>query len=499
MDEHGCNSPQEFEYVTRQAASRLKLERVKTVVSCSLIVLAIAFAFWAFALLYSPSWIAPFPWAVPSALLLVVLVALLRWMQRAEPQKVHREIDHRLRLPDLALSAGELSGDGGWLAKLHEEALARTRSVNWKELWPVPWPQWTRRAAFSCVALVSVLGYQYHIELQLERSIAAHSRPRDIRAVALEELFKDWDQAREKDEDLRKMMEKIAPLRERLTAPHSSEKRQFADMVRLEEIVAAERAKLDAQSLEPQAANLADALQPMEGMGALAAALRKKDFEKATNLAQDAANRLAEKEEVPKGAKEAGAAARQLAQKLGNSGQQAMGQAMSEFSEGAKNGDSKKMSTGMNGIKEGLGKQAARNAERKRLSTQLAQLCFCKNPGQCDKPGMCFMPRLTMMKSKQPGKGAGSETDLNRFGAETQLASERRQESMQNTATDGESETTTMKASEGQTEALRGTRAVNFQQYQKLSQQAIADEALPAAHREAIKRYFEKIRPTHTK
>jgi len=66
---------------------------------------------------------------------------------------------------------------------------------------------------------------------------------------------------------------------------------------------------------------------------------------------------------------------------------------------------------------------------------------------------------------------------------------------MNNIATDGESETTTVKTANGQAEAQRGTRTVRFQEYEKLSQQAIADEALPAAHREAIKRYFEKIRP----
>jgi hypothetical protein len=172
-----------------------------------------------------------------------------------------------------------------------------------------------------------------------------------------------------------------------------------------------------------------------------------------------------------------------------------MSQSLSQFSQGAKQSDCKQMSAGMCGLKGCLGQQSARNAERKRLSMQLAQLSFCKNPGACKNPGMCFMPRLSLAKQKEPGKGAGSETDLNRFGAETQLASERHEETMNNIATDGESETTTVKTANGQAEAQRGTRTVSFQEYGKLSQQAIADEALPAAHREAIKRYFEKIRP----
>jgi hypothetical protein len=243
MDVHGSHSsPQDFTHVTRQAASRLKLARVKVAVSRFVVVLATVEGVWALVLLDKRSWIAPFPWVMAGALALLLLIAVLGWLRRADPKAIHRGIDRRLHLPDLALSAGELSGEDDWSERLREQALARTGLVDWRQAWPVPWPQWTRRATFSCVALFSLLGYCYQADLETQRVAAAHPAPRDPRAVALEELFKDWEQAKPKDEELKKMLEKIAPLRDRLTAPHANEKQQFADMVRLEEIVAAEKA-----------------------------------------------------------------------------------------------------------------------------------------------------------------------------------------------------------------------------------------------------------------
>ena len=449
------------------------------------------FALWVCVVFLKPSWIVVFPWAMPMPILFALFFSFLRWMQRVDPGKVNREIDRRLGLPDVVLSAEELPGDDAWRAALHREAITRTCAVNWKEIWPVLWPKWTRAAAVCCIALTTLLGYQFFSYQEHLRYLANNPPPRDPRTVALEEMFKNWDEVKE----LEKMMEQIAPIRERLLDLNSSEKQQFADIVRLEEIIAAERAKLDALSLEPQAGNLADALQPMEGMGALAAALRKKDFDKAVELAKEAAARLANGE-VPKGSKEAGEAMQKLAQKIDN---QAMCQALNKFCQGAKQGDCKQMSTGMNNMQQCFSQQAARNAERKRLSTQLAQLSYSKNPDQGQGAGMNRFPRISSSKPQEPGEGAGSETDLNRFGVATQLDSERHREEMQNTVGEGESETRTLKSVDGQTESARGTAAVSFQEYQRLSQQAIADEALPAAHRESIKRYFEKIRPESPK
>jgi hypothetical protein len=483
--------------VTRRAGHRLRLERLKGALFKVFLGLALVEGAWAGCLLFRREWIAGFPCAAMIVGAALVVVTAWECFRPTDPKWIHRQIDRRLGLPDTVLSTAELSGEDSWLGRLRADTLARVGSVNWSQVWPAPWPKGSSHSVFSSIALFALLGFLYQADLDFRRVLANRPAQRDPRAAALEALFQDWDKAKEKDESLKKLMESIAPVRQQLSASKGDERQQLASLNRLEEIVAAEKAKLAGQSIEAQAAKLANAFQSMEGMGALAAALRKNDFDKAAECAKQQAEALAaEKAQVPNGAKEAGQAAQQLSQQLGKEGAQGqLSQALSQFSQGAKEGDRKKMSSGLGSLQQSLGKQGARESESKRLSTQLSQLGFCKNPGEGKSSGMNLMPRLSMMKQKQPGKGAGSETDLNRFGAETQLASERHEELMKNTAGEGESETTTVKSAQGQSEALRTARATSFQEYQKLSQQAIADEAIPAAHREAIKRYFEKIRP----
>lgn len=446
---------------------------------------------------FKRSWAAPLPFALAGAATLLSVAALAGWFGTPRPQTIHRNLDRRLRLPDLALSSGELEGDGTWLRPLHAQTLARIGSPNWAEVWPVPWPKGTRRSAAGCLACVALLAYFYHTDLQARQETLALASVKDARTVALEAVFKDWEEAKAKDEELKKLLEKLAPLQEKLLAPGASDKQRFADLNRLEEIVASEKAKLDAKSLEPQAAALADAFSSMEGMSAMAAALRKKDFGKAAEQAGEAGEKLsAEKAAVPQGAQEAGSSAGKLSEQLSKSGQQQASQALGQFSEGAKQGDTRKMASGMKGLAQSFNQQSQRNEARKRLSTQLAQLSLCKNPGNqaCNGSGMSLMPSLCF--SKQPGKGIGSESDPNRVKEATNLEGERRAETMNNVVTDGESEKVTLKSASGQTEAARATQTVSFEAYRKLSQQAIADEAIPAAHRQAIRKYFENIRPT---
>ena len=482
--------------VTRLAARRWKLERGKAALFKTLIWCSILEGIWALVLIFNPSWVSPFPFLAATAVLTVIGILIYSMFRQPNVKTLHRCIDRRLGLPDMTLTTGELSGESPWELRLEERTEALIINVNWKKVWPIPWPKWTGISVFSGAVLFWLLSYYYQIELNSLTTIHSNPKPHNLRASALEAVFKDWDLEKNKDEELKKMLEKVAPLRAKLTDPATNERQCFENLNQLEEMVAAKKAAIEAQSMEPQATNLADAFQPMEGMSALAAALRKKDFEKASEQALQTAKKLgAENAEVPKGSKEAAQAVQKIAEQLGN--RSPAKQALSQFSEGAKEGDCKKMSDGMQSLKQCLSQQSARNAESKRLATQLAQLSFCKNPGTAASKngGMNLMPTLSMGKSNQPGKGAGSETDLNRFGAETNLTAERHAETMNNISSEGESETRTIKSNSSPNEATRSTQNVNFQKYQQLSQQAITDEAIPAAHREAIKRYFQKIRP----
>ena len=128
---------------------------------------------------------------------------------------------------------------------------------------------------------------------------------------------------------------------------------------------------------------------------------------------------------------------------------------------------------------------------------QLAQMGQCKDclgTGKSLARGMSLIPKLATQK-KEGGKGAGSEIDPNRFGAETQIASHRTEEKLTGALDTGDSEITTEKTNEKTRETISGARQAAFRQYEKLSREAIEDENIPLAHRQAIRKYFEMIRP----
>jgi hypothetical protein len=114
--------------------------------------------------------------------------------------------------------------------------------------------------------------------------------------------------------------------------------------------------------------------------------------------------------------------------------------------------------------------------------------------------GISLVPKLALMHSQKPGHGAGSETDPNRVGAPTELASDRNREHLEGVANEqGDTDTTNLTTLDPNVEHVATRGAANFQAYEKLSQEAIADENLPLAHRQTIRRYFESIRPTGDK
>ncbi len=65
------------------------------------------------------------------------------------------------------------------------------------------------------------------------------------------------------------------------------------------------------------------------------------------------------------------------------------------------------------------------------------------------------------------------------------------------TAGQGNSETQTESTTDPhQEQTASGVSAAQFEQFEKLSEQATEDENLPVADRQMIKRYFEDIRPS---
>ena len=240
----------------------------------------------------------------------------------------------------------------------------------------------------------------------------------------------------------------------------------------------------------------------MNGLGALAAAVRRGDFGSAQEQAAKSAQAMAAAgARVPQDAQSAEAAERlgKLSRQLGEKGNQGAQQSTAQMQSGLQKGDASQMGQGLQGLQRELAAQSARDAQKGGLSHQLRQMTAARNSlsdGKGAGQGISTVPRLTAQRSRQPGKGAGAETDLQRNGPPTGLASDRARESLTGKANEsGQSDTTTLSTVDPTGEHTRAASAARFQSYEKLSEQAVADENIPLAHRQTIRRYFEAIRP----
>ncbi len=237
-------------------------------------------------------------------------------------------------------------------------------------------------------------------------------------------------------------------------------------------------------------------------MGTLAAAVRRQDFANAEAHAEQAAQQMqAPDAKTPQGAQAAEAADKfgKLAQQFGQGGNEGAQQSMSEMKNGLQQNQASEMGKGLGGLKQSLANQHARDAQKRNLSLQLRQMSMCKG-GLGNKESLCqgisLVPKLSLQRSQQAGHGASRDTDPNRTGAPSALAADRNQEKLNGTANEqGESETTNLSTLDPSQEHAGSASAANFHAYETLSKQAVADENLPLAHRQTIKRYFESIRP----
>jgi hypothetical protein len=157
-------------------------------------------------------------------------------------------------------------------------------------------------------------------------------------------------------------------------------------------------------------------------------------------------------------------------------------------------------------------KYGQRSRAGRAMRSQLAKLSECKScmsgmcksclmgsgscqGGQCKGQGIkSGLPQLSMNQSKSSSDSAGTAVDGNLFGAETRLDGSRSREHVTGRLGHGDSETEVEISPDGKQTADRRYRQV-YAEYRKLSDAVMTEEEVPLAHRQIIKRYFERIHP----
>lgn len=430
----------------------------------------------------------------------VMAAIVIAWLLPVPDKMLWKEIDSALGLPDHVVTCGEMArSDDHWSPLQREDTLNRLREADWKSAWPVRVPRWSS-LSLCCLLVLSALIVARALTWQ-PVLVAGDPLLPVANAEALEELFKDWEKAAEIFEDpaLRELLAQSEEFREQLREGKLSERDLLMELSKLEERLETLRAESMENSLEPAAGEMAEAFEGMDQMKALAAALRKADFARAAQLAQEQAEKLGQSgAQVPENAGSAGTQEkmREAAQALEENRQQDAASAMRQIQESAGQENAPKMGEGMKKLGESLSRESTQREARQRMSRQLSQIGACRQclgDGRDMGEGLSLVPKLS--DGKQGGLQAGTGSDPNREKDPTELDSTRTSEDLSGVAGFGESEVETFKADAPGKETTRPDRASGFAEYQKLSEEAITDESLPIAYRETLRRYFEAIRP----
>ena len=205
-------------------------------------------------------------------------------------------------LADHALTTSELNAKGGpgWLGLQYGDTTARLRNVDWRTAWPLWWPKFSAPLAGAAVVLAALVGVRLAL---IKPSPPAETTGLQEEAAAIEEMFEDWEKAAElsADVELKEFLAELQPLRWQLR--EMDERGMLLALSTVENRLEALRDAAARDSLDAAAGDMANAFERVEGMSALAAALRRKDFKKASELSAKEAEELAKAgAEIPRGA-----------------------------------------------------------------------------------------------------------------------------------------------------------------------------------------------------
>lgn len=371
--------------------------------------------------------------------------------------------------------------------------------------WPIRVPVRTRWLVGVAGGLVVLFAGVWSVKWSAEWGrLAELAAARDERVAAAEEVVSDWEQFVEMTDDpeLRKFFAEALELRGALEDPDPMV--AMLKMNELESGMGALEQALAEESLASQSAAMAEALEAFEGLGAMSAAMRNEDFSAA---AEAAAKRAAELAKDPGGqsAVRRNAAVSEMlgaeSKTAAERGNESLSKTLGELSEAAKRAQksggvpNEQMAKHLQSLRDQLAKAAMGQDRGRMLALSKQQLDELRRRMLGRKEGAGFCPSLCLAMGTQPGgKQAGSGTS-DPVGEAAELAAAGVTEQLTGVATDGESEVRTLTDTMGSATAASAGREQGFADYAELSQQAVADENLPLAHRRLIRTYFERIRP----
>lgn len=376
-----------------------------------------------------------------------------------------------------------------------DDAIHHLTAIDARRIVPLHLPDSFPYAVFAGILTLAVM----LIPFSPPDVTAAFEQPVGIAMAAeqIEQEIVDLEQSAEQDEDLKPMVFDLRKQLEQMQAPNTDVRDALAAISIMQTKIAQQQAKYNSVLVDAQLQSLGEAMQSASEFREVGESLAQSEFELA-------AKALEKPGTVRLDASEAQAASvklDQVASEMKNVELAELGDTVDRLSKASKNDDSRAIREASRTLAQSVRKHALRKdlsqslaANLRRLG-ELKALCLSGGGGDGDADSNTISNKLSTEKSERgtTSAGLGSVDSLN--GDKTELASQRQQKSIIGQLGDGQSEFETTTSADGVQRAQRSLQKTTYDEYRKLSDAVLDAEPIPLGHRQAIRRYFELIRP----
>ncbi len=448
------------------------------------------------------AWIVPFGVLAMVAILggflaLSLGVALVFALLEVQSVTILRDVDHRLDHPDLAVTIGDPGLSPAWRALLLYRDGRHLASLDPQRVWPLV------STPLQKVWLAACLGIGGTAILTAAANPPGSENPVLVSGedtAALEAMIEDWREVAPEvpTEEFRDLLNEVEKLQSELDLARQRPAERIEHLSRIESIVEKHRKAQTDVSLADHAGDLASLLEPVEGLSAASAALRRGDFASAAEALEAQSN----SGEIPAQAATEGfqRQAEDLARRAEESGHRDLAETLKKLAEAGKRNESGAWCENAGALGACMSQEASRQLAANLMQAQLDQLLAQKMAlsGIDGRQPETLKSRLARSQGDGPSRGlqAGSGSGGDPYGTESAFP-QTELETLALTGSYGEGESTveTIRSQEAAGQVTRASTDARFADYQALSEQAVHDESLPLVHRETIRRYFENIRP----
>jgi hypothetical protein len=424
-----------------------------------------------------------------------IVGALVGARRRLTWQDTAEAVDRHYGLKDRVISALEFTATPTpteFQAAQVRDTLRHLARLNPPEVVPLRWPRSAPFALAAGALAVVLLARPFLLS-------HANALPPDPLAAVLAETRTLEEQVREieaaakelQSAELQKLAEEMRRRIEEMKQPGVDFREAMAKVSQMQAALAAQMKEFNVALVDDQLQNLGKA---MDGAGALEAsgkALQEKQYDKAARELEQLESVKLDK----KGAQAAGDRMDQAAKEMKDKGLQQLGKATDKLAKGVKGNDKKQFQAGARDLAKEVRNHERRSRIMQLMAREQQRLADCKERCERYNRNLLAQNQKGNPSSSPPPSAGSSPTRSDPLGERSRLPTQQKLEEIQGKAGAGPAEVEDVNDPQERTEKARRPDREVYQKYRRMSEAALENERIPLGHRQAIRRYFELIRP----